>query len=184
MIEEFSMDEFADHAKGWVEHCESLHTDPADDWEPTMFAEVDAHAMQELIAARPVGVHVMFDTTESPQPGDVGLFCMPLQGDPGQSPLADFLIHLLAQVKARRVALCLSTWQSLDPLAREKWGEIANAPDRTEQVMVLVFDRERLEIWQAPIVRSATVPPMLKGWEQMPGDAHTELTDHLKEVLT
>jgi hypothetical protein len=181
-----SWDDFVQHAKGWVEYSEQMHTHPEQDWLPIAFVQADASTLPGLFAhyaETGQGIGVQVDGPEQPERGHPGLILLPLPGDPSEPHIAARLKTLLAQARASRVALVMTAFMSYDPLAREQYGAIERAPSTVEAVLILAFDKHRLDIWTSAIARSESSPPMLMGWSAQPAGGETDLTSELQEAL-
>jgi len=175
-----SWEDFVEYAKGWVAFEEAHADDPEYDWAPIAFIQADGERLLALVAA---GAPLMQANDAELGQGTVGLIAMPLPGDPAQPEICEPLKGILEELEARRCALVMTAWMSHDPLARHLYGSVSKAPDVYEAVMLLAFDKTRLDIWQANIVRS-NLPPMLQGWHHYTEEgASTELTTHLQEAL-
>jgi len=173
-------EDFVEYAKGWVAYEEAHAEEPEFDWQPIAFIQADGERLFKLASE---GARLEQVNDAKPDPGSIGLIAMPLDGDPAQPEICEPLKGMLAYLGAQRCALVMTAWMSHDPLARARYGSVSKAPDVYEAVMLLAFDRTRLDIWQANIVRS-NLPPMLQGWHHYDDEgASTELTTHLQEAL-
>ena len=180
MSDEF---DFLTHAKGWVEFTEAQFTGPDDDWEPIAFLAVDPRRMKEL-AEQDERLHARRRGDPRARAERQGPADAAAAGGSAQPEIYGPLKSLLVHTRASRLVLIFSVWMSFDPLSREKYGQVADDPSRTEKVLLFDLTKERLDVWTAPVVRSQTVPPMLAAWHQELGEASTQLTDDLKEALT
>lgn len=135
--------EFADWAKKAVRDIGGSFTEPDDDWDAV--ALIEGGDGQTIVAA------LMMDKRDFPA-----------------------AVSLMAkQAKATKVALVTSAWGLLLRSREEAEAYYADPealppsqhPDGYEQVVISVFDAERVEAWSAKILRDGEQPPSLAEWE-------------------
>ncbi len=135
--------EFVDFAKDSVWNIATTFEKPDDDWEPVALLE-DENG-QTIIAA------LMMDKADYPAAVSI----------------------MAKQTKATKVALVTSAWGLMfdSKEAAEAWNDDPDAlmpsqhPDGFEQVVISVYDAERVEAWSAKILRDDEQPPTLAEWE-------------------
>lgn len=153
--------EFADWAKDSVRKISASFDKPDDDWDPV--ALVEGGDGQAIIVA------LVMDKRDYPAAVSV----------------------IVEKTKARKVALVTSAW-GLEFANREE-GEAWNAdpealppsqhPDGFEQVVVSVFDAERVEAWSAKILRDGEQPPGLAEWDWGGAEVDGPMVGPIREAL-
>lgn len=175
-------DSFVDNAKEWVEFARSQTDQPDYDWQPVAFLDADADSAKSVMMGVPS--ELVWESKRAPEPGDRGMVVMPLPGDPSQPDIELGLMLCMMALEVRRAMIVMTAFLSYDPDAREKYGgTIADAPSTVECVLILAFDKHRLEVWDAPIERHADAPPTLRPWHQNPGGGQTLFTSQLQGVM-
>lgn len=163
-------------------------TEPDDDWMPIAFAEIEAKGADERLKAFPAKIPLSVPKSE-PDEYERGLVMLPLPTDEDDmgwvmSRLGEAARHM----KARKVGIILSTWQTLvvdSPPEIEALPAYkgAKAGKRIEVVDLMVVDEEVDEHWVAGIRRRKGRPPLLTGWGKLPHESYFPLLDPIKAAL-
>jgi hypothetical protein len=84
--------------------------------------------------------------------------------------LAESLVWVVRIQKPKVVCLLTSAWMSANVTDPETAPRPSQDPERTEILVLDVFNRERDEHWQAEIYRDDEQPPALQRWEPFQAD--------------
>ncbi len=134
--------EFTEYAKDSVRKIGASFTEPDDDWEPV--------ALVESAEGNTV-VGLMVDKAYWPE----------------------IVSAIVKETKATKVALVASSWGLEFTSSAEYDAYMADPdapppskhPNGVEQVVVSIFDAERVEVWSAKILRDGEQPPVLDEWD-------------------
>jgi|ERR1700729_795951 len=153
--------EFVEYAKDSVRKIGESFKDPEDDWEPVALIEnSDGKAIIVALSA----------------PKEIW-------------PMA--VGAIVQQERATKVALITSSW-GLEFTSSEEYDAYmadddapspSKHPNGVEQVVVSVFDAERVEAWSAKILRDGEQPPVLGEWGWGGADPSGRMIDPIRAAM-
>jgi hypothetical protein len=142
-----------------VERVGTMFTDPADDWSPVAFVQVHGSGHLTVIDLAPVMIR-------------------------DKNAASAALAAALREMRAERCALVMSAWRA--EVAGSDWDghtPASQLPDRQEIVAVTVMDGERIDAYDARIMRDEFAPPVLTDWTHTPPESGTVMTGRFVEPI-
>lgn len=159
-VESVTYREFVEYAKDFVRKIGESFKDPEDDWEPVALIK-----------------------------GDEGIALVGLVLDKAHWP--EVVSAIVKKTKATKVALITSSW-GLEFTSSEEYDAYmadddapspSKHPNGVKQVVVNVFDAERVEAWSAKILRDGEQPPVLGEWDWGGADPSGRMIDPIRAAM-